>query len=638
MIISQAAVVNLKNVDPSLQGVDKTYAGKVIDISKGVLTVQVGTDTYSLELDQQNSIKIGDAITFLLSENGSKAEIFLDSGNVPSDNILLKISPEITELLNTIDSVLKELKDDTSDLKKSLSYLLSSIKNATDALKNANEVLSKIKDILQDKSATFPENVKTSLNFLAGKLEGVIKNNITDIGVNTKIKSVTNSNEQLISVKGESLEKLLFFKDKESFLKFINKFDVPEAVKTFPQSKDKAEVLVYVEPKSSKEFSLQIFKGLGTESGLKHVLFKQLSSNLLKTQLFQPLVTAIQKNGDVNIESLKVLDSIFQNVSSKQSPDLSKEKLAIIFSQLLNTLNNLEDEKIAVVKKMIPLMLNSITSDLNDIMLHVDDVVKTDIDEIFNSVNSSFNKGGKEFFESLFKLVGLNNESFLNPELNPNLNIEKAGSDSLKTILMQVFNSVNEDEKKSQNVKEHTKDVNTEKGNLNQVVLGKTEDQEKVKSSLLFQEKIEQVVSKIEALQILAKKTSVNNIDSQLITVPVNINNELTELRLQFKKEKSKKSNRQSQSASVLLNIELSMIGEVSAEMKFMKNRDLSINLLLSNKPTIEWFEKNKILIIEELMKYNFNSVTLCLNEFSEDIADKLPIRSGGNSRFDVTI
>lgn len=638
MIISQAAIVNLKNVNPSMQGVDKTYAGNVIDISKGVLTVQVGADTYNLELDQQNNIKIGDAITFLLTDNGSKAEILLDSATLPSDNILLKISPELTELLNVIDSVLKEFKDDSSDLKQSLLNLLSSIKNDTDVLKNVKDVLSNIKDLLQNNKAALPENVKISLINLAAKLDSVSKNSIIDINASTNIRSVNNFNEQLITVKGESLEKLLFFKDKENFIRFINKFDVPEAIKTFPQSKDKTEVLVYVEPKSSKELSLQIFKGQGTESGLKHVLHKQLSSNLLKTQLFEPLIAAIQKNEDINIKSLKILDSIFQNISLKQSMDLSKEKLVIVFSQLLNTLGTLENDKVAVVKKLAPLLLNSITNDLKDIMPQIEDGAKRSIEDVFNSINNSFDKGGKEFFESLFKLVGLNNESSLNPEINPNPNIDKLSSDSIKTILMQIFNSVNNDEKNSQNVKEPVQNTAFEKGVLNPVMQDKAENQEKVKSNLLFQEKIEQVVNKIEALQILAKKVPANNVDSQLITVPVNINNELTELRLQFKREKTKKNNRENQFTSVLLNIELSMIGEVSAEMKFLKNRDLSINLLLSNKPTIEWFEKNKVLMIEALMKYDFNSVALNLNAFSENNEDQSQIHSGGNSRFDVTI
>lgn len=634
MVISQAAVINLKSFNPSSIGGDKTLTGKVTSFSKGVLTVQVGADSYNLKIDQGN-FKAGENITFLLTDGGSNAHIFSESNQIPSDNILLQIAPQLKDLLTTFDLAISSIDDQNGNIKKKLLSLLALIKDENISQKSLANIISQIKSIFEKNQTNFSTDQRSIINELIFKLETVQREK-KYIDSSTETLSASKSiKEHTLSVKGESIEKIHFFKTRNDLLNFINKVTSGEESIRLPLEISR-ESVVHAEPKGSGELKLHIFSGDALQNVLKHISYKSFESEFMKKEMSSQLLSIVKDAGVLNLNSAKVLDSIILKNFPQLESNLSMNNISTTISQILTFIDSLENDKLSILEKIIPHMINSIKEEMDELIQAGNRKLSEAINKVFDSISNSFIKnGGKDFFQSLFKLIGLEKESDLSNQLLANNSLIKGPGESLKDILLTFLEDTDKNQELNQN-RDEKKNIALQQKNINTVVSNSSNQSERGTSSSILRERVEQVINKIEAIQVLAKKVPTVNGESQLITIPVNINNEWSEIRLRFKKEKNSKTENKSEKTSVLLNIELSIIGEVAAEMNFLKNRDLSINILLSNKPTLDWFSNNKTEIIESLMKYNFNSVKLDFKELMKevDIIDKSVI---DKDRFDVS-
>lgn len=635
MVIGQAAVVNLKSINPSIMESNNTYSGKIISYSKGVLSIQVGSDIFNLQMDQ-GDFKVGETVSFILSESQTKAQVLIESSSLPSDNLSLSISSEMKDLLSIIDSLLKQGDVESKELKMNLHSLLSILKKGVVSQKKLSEIIGQLTTVLKDNQNTFSSSNQTSVLDLILKLEKINADKSSFLHNSLERNAINNIKENVINTKGQSQEKLIFLKDRFAFKQFVQEFGIDNKEIAFSNKSDFNGSLVHLSSSKDNDLTLNIFSGNNTEGVLTHIAHKSFESPFMRDQMPLILPLILEKNEELNIQSLKTLDTIIAKNFGQFNSNLSSTSLSITVSQLLSTIEALGEEKLTVIEKLIPQMMNSLKEDIKYLLM-IDNSESTDkIEKVFSNISTNFEKGGKEFFESLFKLIGLNQENVIASNLNSESGSLKGGDESLKTILSQLLSESVMSDKNTE--KKDVKSVLEQKQTLFSVPQ-KDSAEQPVKSQLLnlLNDKIENVINKIEAIQILANKVPSVNGESQLITIPVNINNEWAEIKLQFKKEKSNKNKAGSESTSILLNIELSVIGEVSADMKFFKNRDLSINMMLSNRPTYDWFIENKPNIIKSLMGYNFKSVKVDFGELKKDNHDTKSYNAEtDDGRFDV--
>lgn len=635
MVIGQAAVVNLKSINPSIMESNNTYSGKIISYSKGVLSIQVGSDIFNLQMDQ-GDFKVGETISFILSESQTKAQVLIESSSLPSDNLSLSISSEMKDLLSIIDSLLKQGDVESKELKMNLHSLLSILKKGVVSQKKLSEIIGQLTTVLKDNQNTFSSSNQTSVLDLISKLEKINADKSSFLHNSLERNAINNIKENVINTKGQSQEKLIFLKDRFAFKQFVQEFGIDNKEIAFSNKSDFNGSLVHLSSSKDNDLTLNIFSGNNTEGVLTHIAHKSFESPFMRDQMPLILPLILEKNEELNVQSLKTLDTIIAKNFGQFNSNLSSTSLSITVSQLLSTIEALGEEKLTVIEKLIPQMMNSLKEDIKYLLM-IDNSESTDkIEKVFSNISTNFEKGGKEFFESLFKLIGLNQENVIASNLNSESGSLKGGDESLKTILSQLLSESVMSDKNTE--KKDVKSVLEQKQTLFSVPQ-KDSAEQPVKSQLLnlLNDKIENVINKIEAIQILANKVPSVNGESQLITIPVNINNEWAEIKLQFKKEKSNKNKAGSESTSILLNIELSVIGEVSADMKFFKNRDLSINMMLSNRPTYDWFIENKSNIIKSLMGYNFKSVKVDFGELKKDNHDTKSYNAEtDDGRFDV--
>lgn len=609
MVISQAAVVNLKSFNATTQSDNRPLVGKVTGFSNGVLTVQVGSDTYNLQIDQ-NVFNVGESITFLLSEGGVSAQIFKDLPLPIGDNVLLSITSQLTELLSTLDTLIEDLDESNGDLKKNLLSLLSLVKKEIFPQTQLDKILKNIK-VAIDKNSDISPSIKKSVNELLRTFNEVGKD-ISTIDKNIQTSALASDFKDIIvNVKGESSDKVVLFNSKEELSHYLNKFSSDKNIINLVNKID-GRILVHMDPIKDDSVAMHLFKGDDLPNVLKHISHKIFESNFMREQMPSHLQAILESTGELKMSSAKILDSIIAKNFPNLDSELSKNNTTMMLSQLLTSIESMDKEKIMAIEKLIPYMLKTFKDDVSELISSSEKNIASSIEKIFNSINKSFlSDSGKDFFTSLFKLTGIDRENSILTFPQSNNLIENSKFESLKSLLLDFI--INSEKGEEPRLKSSISDENNKIAKDATVLSNEKgyQPSEKGLESTDVREKIEQVINKIEAMQVLAKKVPTANGESQLLSVPININNEITELRIQFKKENKKEKNVEKQSTSVLLNMELSLIGEVSAQMKFFNNKDLSINMLLSNKPTLDWFVNNKIEMLEALKTLNFNSVKL---------------------------
>lgn len=609
MVISQAAVVNLKSFNATTQSDNRPLVGKVTGFSNGVLTVQVGSDTYNLQIDQ-NVFNVGESITFLLSEGGVSAQIFKDLPLPIGDNVLLSITSQLTELLSTLDTLIEDLDESNGDLKKNLLSLLSLVKKEIFPQTQLDKILKNIK-VAIDKNSDISPSIKKSVNELLRTFTEVGKDIST---IDKKIQTsalASDFKDIIVNVKGESSDKVVLFNSKEELSHYLNKFSSDKNIINLVNKID-GRILVHMDPIKDDSVAMHLFKGDDLPNVLKHISHKIFESNFMREQMPSHLQAILESTGELKMSSAKILDSIIAKNFPNLDSELSKNNTTMMLSQLLTSIESMDKEKIMAIEKLIPYMLKTFKDDVSELISSSEKNIASSIEKIFNLINKSFlSDSGKDFFTSLFKLTGIDRENSILTFPQSNNLIENSKFESLKSLLLDFI--INSEKGEEPRLKSSISDENNKIAKDATVLSNEKgyQPSEKGLESTDVREKIEQVINKIEAMQVLAKKVPTANGESQLLSVPININNEITELRIQFKKENKKEKNVEKQSTSVLLNMELSLIGEVSAQMKFFNNKDLSINMLLSNKPTLDWFVNNKIEMLEALKTLNFNSVKL---------------------------
>ncbi len=158
--------------------------------------------------------------------------------------------------------------------------------------------------------------------------------------------------------------------------------------------------------------------------------------------------------------------------------------------------------------------------------------------------------------------------------------------------------------------------------------------------SEMIRQQVENVLSRIEALQILAKPVITSEGEQQVLALPINIGGEWTEVRLKFLKKRSEKNGRKKTGhISVVINIDLKLLGEITACMEYITNKSLDISLSFDNARSVKWFQKNMNEFNKSLKELGIPSVKVKIDDSNIQKIDSttlLPKSKYSGTSFDI--
>ncbi|HEX2958209.1 MAG TPA: flagellar hook-length control protein FliK [Chitinispirillaceae bacterium] len=154
------------------------------------------------------------------------------------------------------------------------------------------------------------------------------------------------------------------------------------------------------------------------------------------------------------------------------------------------------------------------------------------------------------------------------------------------------------------------------------------------------QKMIEQLINRIESIQLLARQVSVADGTSQILELPVKIGNEWTDVTLQFvKKRTGKKGDNSQKHFTVQLDTSPSRLGQIHAVLDYEKGKNLSITIEFEHREVTSWFMRNQEQIRKSLQENQIHFINLHF----KTSADTDAVKNGStsvkqNTGFDIRI
>jgi len=396
---------------------------------------------------------------------------------------------------------------------------------------------------------------------------------------------------------------------------------------------------------------------------VEHLLRSEMQSHLMKQLNPSLIVEAVIQRGDLALLQLFDMDKLIASVSASQStPFIKEDAQNITWSQLLAIAFNSGDSKLpdfqaalTRVGSRIPALVRDILDFLNksDSDFRLADLKKI----LLESMSLSNINKRDDFLPAVFRNMGYSLEQELyQASYGQSAGLQK-DSPSLKLALLLILGYLNT----LADGKSVTGKGGAEEEGLLRNIFSRELQSEAVKSSRPFaqpaaqpggepsllrvpvemiRQQVETILNHLESLQMLAKPTAGAEGDQQVLVLPVNIGDEWTELRVRFIKERHGKGRgKEPKHVSVTLNIDLKLLGEVTAVMEYEVKKSLNVSLTFDNEQAKKWFQKKRKDLIEALTGLGFKAIHLrVLNKRSEKKKEDFIIQKVKDEgpRFDV--
>ncbi|MBN1980261.1 MAG: flagellar hook-length control protein FliK [Chitinivibrionales bacterium] len=125
----------------------------------------------------------------------------------------------------------------------------------------------------------------------------------------------------------------------------------------------------------------------------------------------------------------------------------------------------------------------------------------------------------------------------------------------------------------------------------------------------------EAVLNRLELFQGLARTTQTSDGQQQVIVLPVAINQEWTELRFTFiQKDSSRKKGKRKERFHVSMDLTLSHIGSVEANLEYQVKKQLALSIVCSRESVRRWFSQQIEAIRDKLIKCGLPAVTVSVS------------------------
>jgi hypothetical protein len=131
-----------------------------------------------------------------------------------------------------------------------------------------------------------------------------------------------------------------------------------------------------------------------------------------------------------------------------------------------------------------------------------------------------------------------------------------------------------------------------------------------------LKQQVEHVLTRVESLQVLAKQVAVSDGQQQVITVPMRIEGQWTDVVIQFLKRKgSSKKESAKKNISVAIHVSPALLGEITARMDYNAKKNFSLHLEFEKPATCAWFEKNRPELVRAFERLGFSAPKIDIKE-----------------------
>jgi hypothetical protein len=131
-----------------------------------------------------------------------------------------------------------------------------------------------------------------------------------------------------------------------------------------------------------------------------------------------------------------------------------------------------------------------------------------------------------------------------------------------------------------------------------------------------LKQQVEHVLTRVESLQVLAKQVAVSDGQQQVITVPMRIEGQWTDVVIQFLKRKgSSRKESGKKNISVAIHVSPAMLGEITARMDYNAKKNFSLHLEFEKTATCAWFEKNRPALVRAFERLGFSAPKIDIKE-----------------------
>jgi len=373
---------------------------------------------------------------------------------------------------------------------------------------------------------------------------------------------------------------------------------------------------------------------------IQHFLRCEMQSPVM--QKLDPVFLAdmIARTGSVAVSPLMEIDRLLALASPAGVPLIKEDAMAITLPQLVSValesgIGAAVDLKAAVTR--IGASVPALVLEIAGLLQKNGDAIKLPdiIDTVMKNMSLE-NSGRKEDLVSLlFKSMGYSFESDLGtlPSASP-AGLQE-NTPSLKLVLLLILGAVNAiierdgaaakvgagsilQEKDAVAPDTQTAPLKAQKSLQSQAEQAGRDQPQRISAGMIRQQ-IETALNHIESLQVLAKPVTTHEGQQQVLVLPLNIGNEWVEMRVKFVKERDGRSGgNRPKRVSVVLNVDLALLGGVTAAMEYEPKKSLNVSCTFETVQAYRWFQKNKKEFVEAMTGLGFPSVQVRLSRTTD--------------------
>lgn len=617
--------------------------------SKGVVNQQIDESTYVIRIPSgdvtvkvpKSSLIPGESVSISFQGDDvliDRLDISFETFEKLGDLIELRLGTKIDDLVTMLKDLRSSLSGELVDpeLLRRLDMAIQSLEKREADIASLLQIINQIKAEVVSKFNTAHQNsaqealnqIAKVLSFLSEKAAVTGRENISVSQSQViKLSTAPQHSFRYVNNGNEALDLLLRYSTKldvgtERFLKAFT--DKPLFIRFYESVLGEKKAFIM-----SREQALVEIEHL-LHSEMKSAVMKQLNPSIIADTIIQ--------RGNLALSQLFNIDNLIASISTDENTPLIKEDarnltLPQLLAIALDARNgNLPDFQTALTRvgSRIPVLVQDIIELINK---SSDDFKLVDLRKIIFESMSLMNIDKREdFLPAIFRNMGYSLEHDMNMAAHGSAEGLQKDSPSLKLAMLLILGYLNSAlDEKSAGGKTGAEEEAVYKNLLSEETQLKTPKTAKQfmqetggpgretapyqrVSAEMIRQQVETALNHLESLQMLAKPTIGTDGEQQVLILPVNIGDEWTELRVKFIKEHhGKGKGKKARHVSVMLNIDLTSLGEVTAFMEYILRNIFNVSLTFDNERAKKWFQKNRKDFIEALTGLGFKTVHLSI-------------------------
>jgi hypothetical protein len=150
---------------------------------------------------------------------------------------------------------------------------------------------------------------------------------------------------------------------------------------------------------------------------------------------------------------------------------------------------------------------------------------------------------------------------------------------------------------------------------------------------------VEHVLTRVESLQVLAKQVSVADGVQQVISLPIKIDGQWTDVMVKFlKRRNSRAKDRSGKNVSVVIRVAPEVLGNIAVYMDYAGKQSLGLRMEFDKASSRQWFESNRADFSAALEKLGFLGPRIAMAQSRpEEASSAVPEAGGADTTIDIT-